>query len=80
MDLRDAAVREDWAAWALAWQSLDAGAVTQALERLQQGQAVTLTLSGERSAQRFEVRPVSLMRRLSQIFSRSPAQLILSEL
>jgi hypothetical protein len=80
MALRDTAVREDWAAWSQAWQALDAGAVTQAFERLQQGQDVTLTLCGERSAQRFEVRPVGLMRRISQVFSRNPAPVILSEL
>ena len=78
--LRDAAVREDWAAWSQGWQALDAGAVAQALQRLQQGQAVTLTLCGERSAQRFEARPVGLMRRISRAFSRKPAQHILSEL
>ena len=80
MALRDAAVREDWAAWSQAWQALDAGAVAQALQRLQQGQAVTLTLCGERSAQRFEARPVGLMRRIKQLFGIPPAQHILSEL
>ncbi len=78
--LRDAAVREDWAAWSHSWRELDAGAVTQALERLQQGESVTLTLCGERSAQRFEARPVGLMRRLTQVFSRNIAQPVLSDL
>ncbi len=78
--LREAAVREDWAAWSQGWQALDAGAMTQALQCLQQGQAVTLTLCGERSAQRFEARPIGLMQRISRAFSRKPAQHILSEL
>ncbi len=80
LTLRDAAVREDWTAWAQAWQALDAGAVTLALQRLQQGQAVALTLCGERSAQRFEARPVGLMRRIAQLLGREPAQVILSDL
>jgi hypothetical protein len=80
MALRDAAVREDWSAWAQAWQALDAGAVTHALQRLQQGESVTLTLCGERSAQRFEVRPIQLTRRIANLFRRQSAQHILSEL
>ncbi len=80
MALRDAAVRDDGAAWALAWQALDAGAVAQAVQRVQQGQAVTLTLCGERSAQRFEVRPVGLLRRMARPFRRASAPQLLSEL
>lgn len=80
LELRDAAVRADWSAWAQSWKALDAGAVTQALERLQQGRALTLTLCGERSAQRFEVRPMSLARRIAHLFNRKPAQTILNSL
>lgn len=80
LELRDAAVRADWSAWAQSWKALDAGAVTQALERLQQGRALTLTLCGERCAQRFEVQPMSLARRFARLFSRKPAQTILNSL
>lgn len=48
--LRLPALREDWAAWARAWQTLDEGPLAELLARAQRGEAVTLTLAGERSA------------------------------
>ncbi|MEO8524081.1 MAG: hypothetical protein ABI460_05145 [Caldimonas sp.] len=57
--LRAPLLAGDWAAWAEAWQALDAGPIARSL----QGDA-TLTLCGERSALRFEARPQSLLRRL----------------
>ncbi|MGZ5787665.1 MAG: phosphoglycerate mutase [Ramlibacter sp.] len=50
-DLRDAALREDWRAWAAAWQQLDAQECTRLYSELDRGQSVTLTLCGERAAQ-----------------------------
>jgi hypothetical protein len=49
--LRDAALLEDWPAWAAAWQSLDANECARLLADLDRGQSVALTLCGERSAQ-----------------------------
>lgn len=49
--LRDAALREDWPAWAAAWQELDARDCSRLAQALARGEAVTLTLCGERSAQ-----------------------------
>jgi hypothetical protein len=49
--LRDAALLEDWRAWAAAWQQLDAKECTHLLGELDRGQSVALTLCGERSAQ-----------------------------
>ncbi|MEY4751644.1 MAG: hypothetical protein RIQ60_3858 [Pseudomonadota bacterium] len=40
----------DWAAWCNAWQALDAGPVAELLARARLGQAVRLTLCGERRA------------------------------
>ena len=80
LTLRDAAVRADWSAWTQSWQALDAGAVSQALQRLRQGEPVTLSLCGERGAQRYEARPIGLMRHLSQALRRKSAQQTLSEL
>ncbi len=48
--LQDAALREDWPAWAAAWQALDAGPLAQLHTQAAQGQAVRLTLCGERGA------------------------------
>ena len=52
--LRAPALAQDWAAWAEAWQALDRGPVADLLQRLGGGEAVALTLCGERVAQRFE--------------------------
>jgi hypothetical protein len=49
--LRDAALLEDWRAWAAAWQQLDAKECTRLYSELDRGQSVTLTLCGERAAQ-----------------------------
>ena len=51
--LRAPALAEDWAAWAEAWQALDAGPVTAALGEAEAGREVRLTLAGERHAQTF---------------------------
>ncbi|MEX8517884.1 MAG: hypothetical protein AB3X44_05120 [Leptothrix sp. (in: b-proteobacteria)] len=47
----------DWAGWCEAWRALDAGAIAALLARAQRGEAVTLTLCGERHAQTYELRP-----------------------
>ncbi|MEN9905114.1 MAG: hypothetical protein RLZZ555_1679 [Pseudomonadota bacterium] len=48
--LRPAALRGDLAGWASAWQELDQGEIAALLLACEQGQAVRLTLCGERSA------------------------------
>jgi hypothetical protein len=52
--LRHPALGEDWAAWAKAWDSLDAGPLTDMLSAMNKGQKVELTLCGERSAVTFK--------------------------
>jgi hypothetical protein len=49
--LRDAALLEDWRAWAAAWQQLDAKECPRLAASLDRGQSVALTLCGERAAQ-----------------------------
>jgi hypothetical protein len=49
--LRDAALLEDWRAWAAAWQQLDAKECTRLSGEVDRGQSVALTLCGERNAQ-----------------------------
>ena len=61
--LRSPALSSDWAAWAKAWQALDAGPVRDALNHAQQGQPVALTLCGERFAQRFELQAQGVLSR-----------------
>ena len=48
--LRAGALAEDWAAWREAWQALDAGPVADLHAAARRGEAVSLTLCGERSA------------------------------
>ncbi|MEQ1534903.1 MAG: phosphoglycerate mutase [Burkholderiaceae bacterium] len=66
--LADAALKEDWPAWVLAWQVLDATACADLLKRVQAGEPVTLTLCGERSALTYELRPKSALERLKSSF------------
>ncbi|MEZ5665559.1 MAG: phosphoglycerate mutase [Burkholderiaceae bacterium] len=46
--LRQAALHDDWSGWLSAWQTLDAGPVAELLHAADSGQAVRLTLCGER--------------------------------
>lgn len=66
--LRDAALREDWRAWAEAWVALDAGPVAELLHRAESGTPVQLTLCGERAALAFHTAPRSLAQRFQSLF------------
>ncbi len=48
--LREPALAQDWAAWAAAWQAIDATHCSNVLRALDAGQAVQLSLCGEHSA------------------------------
>ena len=48
--LRDAALMQDWTAWAAAWQQIDGHQCRQLNEELDRGHPVTLTLCGEANA------------------------------
>ena len=71
--LRAAALQEDWAAWAQAWQALDAGPIAQALQAAQAGQAVQLTLCGERHSRSWHSGPQSLWRQVQGLIQAAPA-------
>ncbi|MEO8836285.1 MAG: hypothetical protein ABI364_06065 [Caldimonas sp.] len=62
--LRAPLLAGDWAAWAEAWQALDAGAIARLLEHARDGIDVTITLCGERTAARFALQSRSLWQRL----------------
>jgi hypothetical protein len=66
--LADAALKEDWPAWAKAWEQLDATVCADLLKRIQAGEPITLTLCGERSALRYELRQKSALKRLKGNF------------
>lgn len=48
--LRDAALLQDWQAWASGWQQIDAGECARLLQALDRGEHVSVTLCGERNA------------------------------
>lgn len=66
-DLRAPLLAEDWAGWADAWRALDAGPVSQWLDRSREPGS-SITLCGERFAQRFEAQPRSAWQRLAASF------------
>ena len=65
-DLRKPALHGQWPLWRQAWLALDQGAVHQALLAHGSGQAVSLTLCGERQCRTYETGPRSWLQRLAQ--------------
>jgi hypothetical protein len=78
--LRDAALNEDWAAWAQAWQAIDATECAALLARLKQGANGQLTLCGERSAQSFTFKPQSPLKRFMNLFGTKSIRNVLDKL
>jgi hypothetical protein len=70
--LANAALRDDWPAYADAWGSLDALEAKDWLARQSAGEVVRLTLCGERTAKTFESAPRSLLRRFNQLLKPKP--------
>jgi hypothetical protein len=67
--LRAPLLAENWSAWADAWRALDADMLGPLLEHAVHGRRLSLTLCGERSAQRFDAMPRSLWQRISGSFT-----------
>jgi hypothetical protein len=63
--LRVPLLADDWVAWAQAWRELDADVLGPLLRDAQSGEAVSLTLCGERHAQRYDLAPRPAWRRLA---------------
>lgn len=75
--LRDAALQDDGEAWARAWQALDAGPIADLLARSRRGEAVVLTLCGDRVAQRWApVRRGPVQRFLSRFGRQRPSSVL----
>lgn len=66
--LRDAALREDWRAWAAAWAEIDAGPVARLAEHVASGGIARLTLCGERSALAWHAAPRGLWKKIRSVF------------
>jgi hypothetical protein len=78
--LRTPLLAGDWAAWAEAWAALDAERIAPLLAKAQRGEAVALTLCGERYAQRFEPAPRTLWQRLTGAGRGEPLPAVLESL
>jgi hypothetical protein len=70
--LRTPALVDDWAAWAKAWETLDAGPLARLLQAAQVGDSVRLTLCGERSSRTWHSAPRSTWQKFASRW-RSPA-------
>ena len=70
--LAQAALAEDWPAYAQAWAELDATAILALLERQQAGETVRLSLCGERASLTLETAPKGLLAQFKQL-TRRPA-------
>ncbi|MDB5844893.1 MAG: hypothetical protein JWP79_2203, partial [Polaromonas sp.] len=68
-DLAQAVFREDWAGYAQAWATLEAGDIAALLDRQRAGETVRLTLCGDSSAQTFETHRAGLWTKISSLFS-----------
>lgn len=78
--LREAALQDDWAGWASAWQALDALEIKALLDAHGRGQPVQLTLCGERHAQSWHSQPQSLKQKFRLLFGSPPIHSQLGQL
>ena len=77
---RVAALRDDGLGWAKAWQALDAGPIAGLLTDCTAGADVTLTLCGDRAAQRHAVQQRGLVGWARSLFDRPRAASVLEAL
>lgn len=70
----------DWAAWAEAWHALDAARLSELHTRAERGETLSLTLCGERLAQRFDSVQRGAWQRLTQNWRRAAADRVLEPL
>ena len=77
--LAPAAMAGDWSAYAQAWFELDAQVLRPLLARQQAGEAVQLSLCGERGCLTLQTAGASLMGRLAGLFRPSPWPRLLKE-
>ena len=78
--LRRPALDDDPAAWSAAWQALDAGPVAELLAASTRGEAVVLTLCGDRAARSFVPRKGGALDWLRRRFHRTSTTAVLEAL
>lgn len=78
--LRQAALEENWPAWTHAWQDLDATQINSLLQAVARGQAVQITLCGERSSQSWQTRQQPVWQKFRHLFGAKPLSSLLEKL
>ena len=78
--LRAPLLAQDWATWADAWRALDSTTLATLLADTRAGLTASLTLCGERSAQRFDNTSRSLWQQLGSRFKAPAAHTLLEAL
>lgn len=78
--LRAPALADDWAAWCKAWETLDGGPLADLLSAAKDGQAVELTLCGEKSGATWARADRGLLDRLRSRWARADWQAALESL
>lgn len=79
-DLRDAAIRRDWAGWNLAWKTLDATHCAALLREVGAGNRALLTLCGERNAITFDARSTGFLNKILRHFGHYSLYLLRDQL
>ena len=78
--LAQAVFSDDWQAYAHAWAALDATELAPLLARQRAGEAVRLTLCGERNAITFETGHTSLFAKMTSLLAPTPLSHVLQQL
>lgn len=78
--LAQAVFADDWAAYAQAWAALDANEITALLARQRVGEAVRLTLCGERGATTFETANQGFFAKVAASLAPTPLLTVLERL
>jgi len=78
--LAQAVFADDWAAYAQAWAALDANEIAALLARQRAGEAVRLTLCGERGATTFETAHQGLFAKIAASLAPTPLLTVLERL
>lgn len=78
--LAQAVFADDWAAYAQAWAALDANEIAALLARQRAGEAVRLTLCGERGATTFETASQGFFAKIAGALSPTPLLTVLERL
>lgn len=77
--LRSPALQDDAAAWVMAWHALDSSTLAHDVQRLQQGEALQVTLCSDTQAITFTRQPLTLWQRLQRrITPLSPQEFLTS--